>query len=141
MTDRKVLYNKLVAAYKALHESHVEAQMSAVEYWNTVKSEKDELNFEVLINDKIAELKKQTMKRKGSIFSYWGNIKKKNVDNNTEKVVSISNPIVNENEISSSTPSSPTNNDLEILTPTQTTQSTSILVTSATESSSRKSLF
>ena len=111
--------------------------MSAVEYWNTVKSEKNELNFEVLINDKIAELKKQTMKRKGSIFSYWGNIKKKNVDNNTKKVVSISNPIVNENEISSSTPSSPTNNDLEILTPTQTTQSTSTLVTSATESSSR----
>ena len=136
MTDRKVLYNKLVAAYKALHESDVEAQMSAIEYWNTVKSEKNELNFEVLINDKIAELKKQTMKRKGSIFSYWGNIKKKNVDNNTKKVVSISNPIVNENEISSSTPSSPTNNDLEILTPTQTTQSTSTLVTSATESSS-----
>ena len=128
------LFNKLVAAYKKSNEnvsmSYPDAQKFVTTYWSGIK---DKQNFEQLANDKLSEWKRKSLKRKGGLLSYWGSLKKTNI--NKEKAEeTFDSSVVIENDANPQLASSSSVNDQEIVPPNET-EPTPPLVESASTSS------
>lgn len=83
-------FNSLCFAYNEAYPSKTKqvCQAEVTEIWRSLKDEKDK---EEKLDDMMKKFKSIVMKRKGNMFSYWGNLSQKSEKKSQDKSLTSSN--------------------------------------------------